>query len=417
MVRKAQQISSEIYLVFNLLALFIITYMLVDTFYRVIKTHLYETGTPKVVTLKDIEMHGDGAFASQEYSKIVKRNIFGATEKGEPLPLVEKMEQQVALVETLDETSLQISLLGTIAGDTQSARAIILDQRTSSQNIYRVGDSIQEASIRQILRGKIVLRHGEKDEILSMDGGEDIVNVTARAEQSGMPTKTISTSSYPLTPLFIEKANQKGRSYISSRDVSRTAPQEKKKGAIEEGAVAIKQEVLAAQKGSIERFAKPEGRISVAPLNPQNQTIPAAETQFPTIPAFKAIAKLQEPSIAAAKLPDFTAVEPFVASWAEAWKQKNIETYLSHYSTEFSTPGEMGRVAWEKQRDQRLGRPQFIKIDIRDMQKQKVSDSRAQVTFIQEYQSDIYADKVVKILELIWENGRWMIAKETSRAL
>ena len=73
--------------------------------------------------------------------------------------------------------------------------------------------------------------------------------------------------------------------------------------------------------------------------------------------------------------------------------------------------------AWEKRRYRSLGRAKFIKVDIRDMQKQKVNDSRAQVTFIQEYQSDIYSDQVVKTLELIWENGGWVIAKEMSRGL
>jgi len=55
-------------------------------------------------------------------------------------------------------------------------------------------------------------------------------------------------------------------------------------------------------------------------------------------------------------------------------------------------------------------------VQISGMEKQKVNDSHVQATFIQEYQSDIYVDKVVKTLDLIWENGSWLIAYETSRA-
>ena len=112
-----------------------------------------------------------------------------------------------------------------------------------------------------------------------------------------------------------------------------------------------------------------------------------------------------------------TGVEPFVASWAEAWKKKSAEAYLSHYSRNFITPGGMSRAAWEKQRQQRLARPQYIKIDIREMQQQIVNESRVQVSFIQEYQSDIYSDKVLKTLDLIRENSGWKIVKEASWTL
>ncbi len=88
------------------------------------------------------------------------------------------------LIETLEETTLQLSLLGTVAGDPQSARAIILDQKGKSQDIYRVGDSVQGAEIRQILRGKVVLRHGEKDEILIMVEGENKPQPTAAVDRN-----------------------------------------------------------------------------------------------------------------------------------------------------------------------------------------------------------------------------------------
>ena len=51
------------------------------------------------------------------------------------------------------------------------------------------------------------------------------------------------------------------------------------------------------------------------------------------------------------------------------------------------------------------------------MKKKKESDTRAQVTFIQKYESDTYGDQVVKTLELVWEDDRWAIAEETSKKL
>jgi len=159
----------QIHILLNLLALFVIIYIVVNTFYRVVGIQLHQVSGQKVVMLESVEKPTAGPLSIPEYDMIVERNIFGATEKAELPPVEEKVER----IETLEETTLQLSLLGTVAGDPQSARAIILDKKVKSQDIYRVGDSVQGAEIRQILRGKVVLRHGEKDEILIMVEGEN----------------------------------------------------------------------------------------------------------------------------------------------------------------------------------------------------------------------------------------------------
>jgi len=177
----------QIHILINLLALFIITYIVVDTFYGVVGIQLHRIGGDKAVALKDVKTQAVEPLARSDFSMIVERNIFGATGKAEPPPVV---EEQVEPIENLQETTLQLSLLGTIAGDSQNARAIILDQRKRSQDIYRIGDSIQGAEIRQIFRGKIVLRHNEKDEILTMVEGED----AAGAADSNVPAPTSRVS-------------------------------------------------------------------------------------------------------------------------------------------------------------------------------------------------------------------------------
>ena len=166
----------QIHILFNLLALFVIMYIVVNTFYRVVGIQLHRAAGEKVIILKDVEPNGAKSSTTSGFGMIVERNIFGATEKVVPPPVVEEVEQ----IETLEETTLKLSLLGTIAGDSESARAIILDQRKKNQDIYRVGDSVQDAEIRQILRGKVILRHGEKDEILTMVEG---------SEKPGPPSK------------------------------------------------------------------------------------------------------------------------------------------------------------------------------------------------------------------------------------
>jgi len=152
---------------FNLLALFVIMYIVVDTFYSIVGIQLHRVGGQQAVMLDDAAGAAAQPRITATYDMIVARNIFGATEKAEPAPVEEKVVEE-EVIDSLEETTLQLSLLGTIAGDAASARAIILDQKSRTQDIYRVGDSVQGAEIRQILRGKIVLRQGEKDEILTM---------------------------------------------------------------------------------------------------------------------------------------------------------------------------------------------------------------------------------------------------------
>jgi len=216
-LKKMQQMPRQIHIAFNLLALFIITYIVVDTFYGVVNMQLYRLKTPRTLILKGVERHGDQALTAPEYPMIVKRNIFGAAENIKAPPIEEKVEQ----LETLEETSLQLSLLGTIAGDSESARAIILDKVKKNQEIYKVGDSVQEASIRQILRGKVVLRHGEKDEILTMEEGDDTSKNSSDVEQ---------------------KSDRRSRS--ARREMSRAGGPEGETGEVEVETIAIEQEEL-----------------------------------------------------------------------------------------------------------------------------------------------------------------------------
>ena len=209
------QMPRQIHIIFNLLALFVITYIVVDTFYLVIGIELQQLGGQKVIALKEVEMRGEKSLTAPEYNKIVERNIFGATEK------VEQATVEEVKPETLEETSLDLSLLGTIAGDMTSARAIILDKRQRSQDIYRVGDSVQEAEIKQILRGKVILRHGDKDEILTMVEGDEKEK-----------------------PHTAAKTNSRRRPGRQTRKPVSTVPPEDSSGEIEEVTIPIAQDVL-----------------------------------------------------------------------------------------------------------------------------------------------------------------------------
>jgi general secretion pathway protein C len=98
------------------------------------------------------------------YRPILQRDLFKIQKALEPLPQEAKIN-----LEEMEETKLQLKLWGTVTGDTQQSYAVIEDTPKREQNLYRVGDSIQDATIKAILRAKVVLAVNGRDEVLAME--------------------------------------------------------------------------------------------------------------------------------------------------------------------------------------------------------------------------------------------------------
>jgi general secretion pathway protein C len=177
----------QLHILFNLISLFIIIYIGVNTFYRVVGIKLHQAAGPKIVVLEATKVDGTETVKLSNYKAISRRNIFGAEEKAAPPP-----EPEVKEIETLEPTTLDLSLLGTIAGDEESARAIIFDRKKKSQDIYRLDDTVQGAVIKQILRGKVVLRVDGRDEILYMveDSKPGLGKKTAKRDRRSRSSKS-----------------------------------------------------------------------------------------------------------------------------------------------------------------------------------------------------------------------------------
>jgi general secretion pathway protein C len=146
---------------FNLLALGVISYVGVNLFYLITTAYLRGFDTQeKIISLApDVKEQGKPSRAL--YQAIVDRNIF-VTAEAEP------EEKRVEELEELEPTSLKIALLGTVVGGPQDGFAVIEEKGKRKQGLYRVGDSVQGATVKRILRGKVVLSVDEKDEILMM---------------------------------------------------------------------------------------------------------------------------------------------------------------------------------------------------------------------------------------------------------
>jgi general secretion pathway protein C len=62
-----------------------------------------------------------------------------------------------------------LKLWGTVSGSSAEAFAVIEDPAKRMQNLYRVGDTVQDATVKMILREKVVLNVKGQDEILEIE--------------------------------------------------------------------------------------------------------------------------------------------------------------------------------------------------------------------------------------------------------
>ena len=92
-------------------------------------------------------------------------------EKSTPLSDYKKSVKRRDDVDTegMPETALNLKLWGTILGGGKKPYAVIEDTTTKKQNLYREGDTVQGATVKRILREKVILHIDGRDEVLSME--------------------------------------------------------------------------------------------------------------------------------------------------------------------------------------------------------------------------------------------------------
>ena len=144
-----------------LLVLTVVVYSGVHIFYKIVGTHLDDI-PPTTVTHKISTMNSSQKRPLSEYRVIDEKNIFVSAKEA-----AEISEQDET--EGLQPTSLNLILLGTVSSAQGQDYAVIEEGPGKKQGLYKVGDTVQEAAIKKILRQKVVLSVGNTDEVLSMD--------------------------------------------------------------------------------------------------------------------------------------------------------------------------------------------------------------------------------------------------------
>lgn len=148
--------------IIDLVALSLVLYIGVDTFYRILSSEMRGANATEIVIEQSPDVEAGKKAPFDNFQVVTERNLFSSLEKAAKGVKDEE-------IDALEPTSLRVALLGTVTGDDQNAFAVIEEKDKRKQGLYKVGDSVQNATLKTILREKVVLRVGTKDEILTME--------------------------------------------------------------------------------------------------------------------------------------------------------------------------------------------------------------------------------------------------------
>jgi general secretion pathway protein C len=104
----------------------------------------------------------------RDYRVVVQRNLFNTRLDAGPPPDISD-----EAIENLEQTKLNLKLWGTATGLGRDPFAVIEVAKERKQNLYRVGDTVDRATLKRILREKVVLNVDGTDEVLQMEIPED----------------------------------------------------------------------------------------------------------------------------------------------------------------------------------------------------------------------------------------------------
>ena len=195
-------------LLVNLALIAIGAYFVAGLFYQVAGSQFRSADSerPAQTVSPTVKASGRKSFAA--YRPILQRDLF----KTQKSPVKQPVQESKVDLENIEETKLKLKLWGTVTGEERQSYAVIEDTQKREQNLYRVGDSVQNATLKMILRSKVILSLNGKDEVLGMEELTQKSRARSRpARASASPASTpgaVRTQRVSLRRNMIENAIQ-----------------------------------------------------------------------------------------------------------------------------------------------------------------------------------------------------------------
>jgi type II secretion system protein C len=180
---------------------------------------LYATISPFIqtwevaeISVPDVAPRPKSGIAFAAYAPIGARNLFNSQKDAPDL-------DALALEEELEESKLQLKLLGTIAGNDAYSVATLEDEKTRDHLHVRVNDLIGDTGdihVARIERKRIVINNGGNLEALTMDE-ETATRPAAKATRSSRSRKTTRVTTSARNRPAASRASRADRSKLLDR--------------------------------------------------------------------------------------------------------------------------------------------------------------------------------------------------------
>lgn len=148
--------------IFNIFLTTAALYFSVNTFYKLVTSRLDHGPLTRIISQQVLSIEDINQHSLSYYKTISERNLFNIEKKSE-------QKSNEVNIGALKQTELKLKLWGTVTGNKNEIYAVIEDPKGRKQNLYRIGDTVQNAIVKMILREKVILNVDGKDEFLEME--------------------------------------------------------------------------------------------------------------------------------------------------------------------------------------------------------------------------------------------------------
>lgn len=159
--------SKSYHNILKLLVISILIFAGVATFYKVVRLRLSEDNVQPPVKVSPV------AVENQKKPPLAESRMESDRERYREIPvdlITSHKRPEKEKIGRPDPALDKLALRGTVNGGQENALAIIEDKDIQRQGLYRIGDLIHGGVIKTILKEKVVIRFGSRDEVLTIEG-------------------------------------------------------------------------------------------------------------------------------------------------------------------------------------------------------------------------------------------------------
>ncbi len=155
--------TNRYFAISNIVLITIAVYFSISGFYKAATYRLDPVPRLKVTGNRQISsMEDEPGHPLSYYQPIVERNLFNTNKDADSKPVPIK-------IGTLKQTELKLKLWGTVSGLGGQTYAVIEEAKSRQQNLYKVGDAVQNATVKMVFREKVILSVNGQDEVLEIE--------------------------------------------------------------------------------------------------------------------------------------------------------------------------------------------------------------------------------------------------------